>query len=230
MRLRIQPWLFCAPLLVGVALVFLCPLVVAVPLQLPAGRVGVHRRASSSASRTSGSSTRTRCSGGRSPTTRTLLLCVPILIVLSASSRRCSSIEVRGWRAYRTFVFLPYMLSIPVVGIVFGYLFQQNGLSTARSDRRPRRAPQDWLGSVDLGDLDDHGRHRLEGARVRGDRLPRPADLRSARSCSRRRGSTAPAGGARSGTSSSRSSRRRSSSTRSSRRSRCSRGSSPTST
>ena len=34
----------------------------------------------------------------------------------------------RGWKIYRTLLFVPYVLSIPVVGVVFGYLFQLNGV------------------------------------------------------------------------------------------------------
>ena len=42
--------------------------------------------------------------------------------------------RVRGWRLYRYLVFLPYVLSIPVVGIVFGYLFKLNGLVNSALD------------------------------------------------------------------------------------------------
>ena len=56
--------------------------------------------------------------------------------------------RVRGWKAYRTLLFFPYILSIPVVGIVFGYVFQLNGLlNTALETVGLGGLAQDWLGS-----------------------------------------------------------------------------------
>ena len=46
-----------------------------------------------------------------------LFLAVPILVVLSLISPRSFSIEIRGWRLYRTIVFIPYVLAIPVVAL-----------------------------------------------------------------------------------------------------------------
>jgi ABC-type sugar transport system permease subunit len=58
--------------------------------------------------------------------------------------------RVRGWRLYRFIVFLPYVLAIPVVGIVFGYLFKLNGLFNSALDTIGLGAlQQDWLGSSD---------------------------------------------------------------------------------
>jgi ABC-type sugar transport system permease subunit len=56
--------------------------------------------------------------------------------------------RVKGWKAYRTLLFVPYILSIPVVGIVFGYVFQLNGLlNTALRWLGLDGLAQDWLGS-----------------------------------------------------------------------------------
>jgi ABC-type sugar transport system permease subunit len=77
-----------------------------------------------------------------------LLLCVPILIGLAAILAALLYDRVRGWRAYRTLLFFPYVLSIPVVGIVFGYLFQLNGLvNSALESVGLGGLAQDWLGS-----------------------------------------------------------------------------------
>jgi ABC-type sugar transport system permease subunit len=71
-----------------------------------------------------------------------------VLIVLSTIIAAVLHDQVRGWKAYRTFVFLPYVLSIPVVGIVFGYLFQQKGLiNSALQSVGLGALAQDWLGT-----------------------------------------------------------------------------------
>ena len=57
------------------------------------------------------------------------LLIVPAVLTLLAII--ISSIlfdQIRGWKIYRSLIFLPYILAIPVVGVVFSYIFQQNGI------------------------------------------------------------------------------------------------------
>jgi raffinose/stachyose/melibiose transport system permease protein len=77
-----------------------------------------------------------------------LLLCVPILIALAAIVSALLFDRVKGWKTYRTFLFFPYILSIPVVGIVFGYVFQLNGLfNTALRNVGLGALAQDWLGT-----------------------------------------------------------------------------------
>jgi ABC-type sugar transport system permease subunit len=78
-----------------------------------------------------------------------LFLCVPILVVLSVVLSALIFDRPRGWKAYRTLIFVPYVLSIPVVGVVFGYMFQLNGVvnSVLRS-LGLGVAAQDWLGST----------------------------------------------------------------------------------
>ena len=64
-------------------------------------------------------------------------------------------------------IFLPYVLSIPVVGVVFGYVFQENGIVNSGLRNVGLGAlAHDWLGIAALGALDDHGRDHLEGARA----------------------------------------------------------------
>jgi ABC-type sugar transport system permease subunit len=77
-----------------------------------------------------------------------LLLCVPILILLAALVAAVLFERVKGWKAYRTLLFVPYILSIPVVGIVFSYVFQLNGLfNTALGNIGLGGLTQDWLGT-----------------------------------------------------------------------------------
>src|SRR5436190_8947873 len=57
-----------------------------------------------------------------------LLLAVPILLAISIIVAVLLYDRVRGWRFYRSILFLPYILAVPIVGIVMGYFFQLNGV------------------------------------------------------------------------------------------------------
>ena len=77
-----------------------------------------------------------------------LLLCVPVLVALSIFFAILLYEKTRGWRLYRTTLFLPYVLSIPVVAVVFSYLLQLNGLvNTVLIWLHLGFLAQDWLGS-----------------------------------------------------------------------------------
>ena len=144
---RLQPWLFCAPLLVGVGLVFLYPLVALFRYSFE--RVGSAYIPSRFVGFDNFRFVYSDSLFWRAITNNaTLMLCVPILIVLAAIVAAILFDRVRGWKAYRTFVFLPYVLSIPVVGIVFGYLFQRHGLvNDALGTVGLGGVTQAWLGS-----------------------------------------------------------------------------------
>ena len=45
-----------------------------------------------------------------------LLISVPVVTVAGARDRVVLHEAIRGWRIYRTVVFLPYMIAIPVLG------------------------------------------------------------------------------------------------------------------
>lgn len=49
------------------------------------------------------------------------LLFISLLIAIALYER------LRGWRIYRTLVFIPYILAIPIVGVVLKNMFQFNG-------------------------------------------------------------------------------------------------------
>jgi ABC-type sugar transport system permease subunit len=77
-----------------------------------------------------------------------LFLCVPIMVALSVILAAILFDRPRGWRLYRTLLFVPYVLSIPVVGVVFGYLFQYQGVvNTALRAAGLDLLARDWLGS-----------------------------------------------------------------------------------
>jgi ABC-type sugar transport system permease subunit len=77
-----------------------------------------------------------------------LFLCVPVMVVLSVILSAILYDRPRGWRVYRTLLFIPYVLSIPVVGVVFGYIFEYRGvLNTAIRAVGLDILARDWLGS-----------------------------------------------------------------------------------
>jgi len=57
-----------------------------------------------------------------------LLIAVPILVLLALLLAVLLFEALRGWRFHRATVFLPYVLPIPVVAVIFGQLLQLNGL------------------------------------------------------------------------------------------------------
>lgn len=80
-----------------------------------------------------------------------LLLAVPILTAISLLVSVLLFDRARGWRIYRTAVFLPYILAIPVVGIVFSYILQFNGvLNEILRGLRLEGLALDWLGDERL--------------------------------------------------------------------------------
>lgn len=80
-----------------------------------------------------------------------LFLCVPVLTVISLAIASILYNKIRGWRFYRSVIFIPYILAIPVVGIVFSYLLQYNGVfnSILRAAGLESMA-LDWLGNPEL--------------------------------------------------------------------------------
>jgi ABC-type sugar transport system permease subunit len=57
-----------------------------------------------------------------------LLLAVPVLVALALLLAVLLFETLRGWRFHRAAVFLPYILPIPVVAVIFGQILQLNGL------------------------------------------------------------------------------------------------------
>lgn len=80
-----------------------------------------------------------------------LLLAVPILTAISLLVSVLLFDRARGWRIYRSAVFLPYILAIPVVGIVFSYILQFNGvLNEVLRGFGLEALAVDWLGDGSL--------------------------------------------------------------------------------
>jgi len=56
-----------------------------------------------------------------------LLLCIPVMVFIALLLAILLFERVRGWQTYRSILFLPYLLPITVVGLVFAYFFELNG-------------------------------------------------------------------------------------------------------
>ena len=142
------PWLYAAPMLLFVMAIFAYPIVslVKYSLQDIAVDSGPHESAVGVAN---------FHYIFTDPLFRTALLnnlklfmCVPIMLALSVILSAILFERPRGWRIYRTLLFVPYVLSIPTVGFVFGYIFQYQGvLNTILRAVGLGGVAADWLGS-----------------------------------------------------------------------------------
>ena len=80
-----------------------------------------------------------------------LLLCVPIMVISALLLAVLLFERIRGWQFYRTTIFLPYLLPITVVGLVFSYIFQSSGvLNDILNGLGLNFLALDWLGSTKL--------------------------------------------------------------------------------
>lgn len=80
-----------------------------------------------------------------------LLLGVPVMTVLALVIAAILFDRIRGWRIYRTLVFTPYILAVPVIGTTFVYLYGFNGIvNTLLRNVGAGGLAQDWLGSPTL--------------------------------------------------------------------------------
>lgn len=80
-----------------------------------------------------------------------LLLAVVPLLLISLFIAIALYERLRGWRFYRTLVFIPYILAVPIVGVVLKNMFQFNGPinEILRNVGLPTLA-QDWLGDKNI--------------------------------------------------------------------------------
>jgi len=80
-----------------------------------------------------------------------LLLAVPILIVLAFIIAISLFETRRGMRFYRSAIFLPYVLPIPVVAVVFGQIYQLHGaLNVFLKSIGLDSLAKDWLGDPQI--------------------------------------------------------------------------------
>lgn len=80
-----------------------------------------------------------------------LLLAVPILVAISLLVAVLLYERVQGWQLYRNILFVPYILAVPVVGVVLSNMLQRNGVTNVllRAAGLDFLA-LDWIGSAGL--------------------------------------------------------------------------------
>jgi ABC-type sugar transport system permease subunit len=80
-----------------------------------------------------------------------LLISVPIMVGIALLLAIFLFERIQGWRLYQTTLFLPYLLPIVVVGLIFSYIFQLSGvLNDFLTLIGLERFALDWLGSTSL--------------------------------------------------------------------------------
>jgi ABC-type sugar transport system permease subunit len=80
-----------------------------------------------------------------------LLLAIIPLLLLSLFLAIALYERLGGWRMFRTIVFLPYILAIPIVAVVLRNMFQLNGpINTVLRSAGLEGLALDWLGDADI--------------------------------------------------------------------------------
>jgi raffinose/stachyose/melibiose transport system permease protein len=143
---RARPYLFIAPALIAIAVVFFYPIVEVLRLSLY--RVAGGKETFLGLGN--------YVSLARDPVfvsafahNLALLVSVPIMLFMGLVLAVILFEGVFGWQVHRSILFMPYILSIPVVGIVFSYIFQLRGiLNTLLRSAGLGFLAADWLGST----------------------------------------------------------------------------------
>ncbi len=80
-----------------------------------------------------------------------LFLVIPFMTVFGLLMAVLLYERVKGWRIYRSLAFLPYILAVPVVGVVFSYILERNGvLNRVLDTLHLHFLVHDWLGNPHL--------------------------------------------------------------------------------
>jgi ABC-type sugar transport system permease subunit len=80
-----------------------------------------------------------------------LLIAVPILVISGVIIAVLLYEQVAGWRFHRTVLFAPYIIAIPVIGVVFSNMLSLNGaINQLLRGVGLRGLALDWLGSGQL--------------------------------------------------------------------------------
>jgi ABC-type sugar transport system permease subunit len=146
---RLTPWMYAAPMLALVGGIFAYPIVSLVRYSLENVGTSAYVPTTFTGLANFRFIFRDSLFVGALENNLKLFLCVPIMVVLSIILAALLFDRPSGWKIYRTLLFLPYILSIPVVGVVFSYLFTYNG--SANQTLRGLGLgffAKDWLGST----------------------------------------------------------------------------------
>jgi ABC-type sugar transport system permease subunit len=80
-----------------------------------------------------------------------LFLAIPVMTIVGLVMAVLLHERAKGWRIYRSLAFLPYVLAVPVVGVVFSYILERNGvLNNMLSSLHLNFLVHDWLGNPSL--------------------------------------------------------------------------------
>lgn len=80
-----------------------------------------------------------------------LLLTLPVIIAIAFLLALLLHERRRGWRVHRFVVFLPYVLPVPVVGVLFGQILTLHGmLNSVLGALGLSGLKHDWLGNPDI--------------------------------------------------------------------------------
>jgi putative chitobiose transport system permease protein len=146
---RFTPWAYAAPMLIFVGAIFAYPIVTLVRYSLENVGTSAYVPTTYAGFANFRYIFNDSLFVGALENNLTLFLCVPIMVVLSVVLAALLFDRPQGWKIYRTLLFLPYVLSIPVVGVVYSYMFTYNG--SANETLRGLGlgfVAKDWLGST----------------------------------------------------------------------------------
>jgi putative chitobiose transport system permease protein len=142
----LEPWLYLAPMLIVLAFVFGYPVIRLVTFSLQRSVGGVPNFAGFTNYQLL---FKDDIFLRAVKNNLTLLISVPIMVVVALVLAVFLFERIRGWKIYRTTLFLPYLLPITVVGLIFSYIFQLSGvLNEFLTLIGLERLALDWLGST----------------------------------------------------------------------------------
>lgn len=80
-----------------------------------------------------------------------LLMAIPVMVSVALLISLLLYDRVHGWKAYRTILFFPYILAIPIVAVVMKQMFQFSGpVNEALRWLRLDFMALDWIGSTEV--------------------------------------------------------------------------------
>ena len=80
-----------------------------------------------------------------------LLLAIPVMVAISLLVSILLYERVKGWKAYRVILFIPYILAIPIIAVVMKRMFQFNGpINEVLRWLSLDFLALDWIGSSDV--------------------------------------------------------------------------------
>jgi raffinose/stachyose/melibiose transport system permease protein len=143
---KLEPWLYLAPMLVAILFVFGYPLVSLVILSFQRKLSGINTFVGFTNYR---ALFKDDVFIQAATNNLKLLITVPIMVFIALILAVFLFERIRGWQLYRTTLFLPYLLPITVVGLIFSYIFQLSGvLNEFLNLIGLKFLALDWLGST----------------------------------------------------------------------------------